>query len=530
MSTAPTGTILAQQKDRIREVINSSIETFLPVLSPVWRNTIVSSQGVVPASQLGRDMKIIKVFMGSMSGVFDQGGPKGDFPIYGDDTIGSNGAVGNRITLQDIARTFPNALEGPSAAVNRLGVPMRSMVANIAGTLSELETDDLDSLIGEVWAPKLEGFGRLIAHTLCNYWYLNQNNYYQLAAISSSGLTQTWNTPTGVYSLTFTPDNLAVDRFAVGMRVDIFSSNGATRRNTNVSRFPLYVTAVDPLKCTVTIKSPPGAVHGLAAPIDITGSVVATDIVVYANSKGSSAFPSSASAFSGIAGVNSWLKGGSGGDDNYLLGAERDTNLSVDVTVHPEFKSMTKSMGGAAMTEHEMRKILRRWMAAKKVFGRTIDTLVASDGVWLAYEATKIGREVIDRTGRLSSVNNEGSQEGFTFTIDGQTIKGMTDSYVESGTIYGFKRGGNNWKRMIPPQKNAKRFDKVPPFIPFEFVGRHLTGTDSDRIPILQVSNSQTLVTEAFQMPGYLRMQLVPDQPDGLKITNVAEDRTYSDN
>jgi hypothetical protein len=32
-----------------------------------------------------------------------------------------------------------------------------------------------------------------------------------------------------------------------------------------------------------------------------------------------------------------------------------------------------------------------------------------------------------------------------------------------------------------------------------------------------------------MQMPGMLRMQLVPDQPAGMKLTNVATDRQYGE-
>jgi hypothetical protein len=38
---------------------------------------------------------------------------------------------------------------------------------------------------------------------------------------------------------------------------------------------------------------------------------------------------------------------------------------------------------------------------------------------------------------------------------------------------------------------------------------------------------NRTFVTEGSQLPGYLRMQLVPEQVCGLKLTNVAEDRIY---
>lgn len=58
----------------------------------------------------------------------------------------------------------------------------------------------------------------------------------------------------------------------------------------------------------------------------------------------------------------------------------------------------------------------------------------------MAYEATKIGREILDRTGRLSSLTTEGSNEGFQFAFDGRTYTGYTSNYVEDGSVYGIRK------------------------------------------------------------------------------------------
>ena len=60
------------------------------------------------------------------------------------------------------------------------------------------------------------------------------------------------------------------------------------------------------------------------------------------------------------------------------------------------------------------------WLAGRKDWRGWLVGLSAQ-GVWLAYEATKIGREWKDRNDRLSSLNDEGSEEGFKFTFDGKT-------------------------------------------------------------------------------------------------------------
>lgn len=535
MAFAPTGTFISRNSRRLEEILGKNIEVFLPMLDVAYRDTIVTSQGVGQPSRIGRDMKILKTYAGSFAGVLEEGKPRGDFSLYGDQT----NAVGTRIFTQTLAQTFPDALEGANALTFELGIPMRSMVANIMMTMGELQAEATPAFIGEVVAPKLEGFARLIAHTLCNKWWLNQNNSYAISNLASTALTAGLASGTLVaggttpnFTLTFSPHNQACDRYFIGQRVDIYDTTGVTRKNQTAggARIWLYVTAVDELLNKVTLTTATGGGTPAAFHDTTAGSIIVlhTDIVVYANSR-----DSSSPTWTSFAGVNNWLKGGTSAgstNDQYLLGAERDTSAQIDVNLLPEFKSFTRSHGGAPMTEHVLRQILRRFHSAKNKYGQYIDCLIASDGVWLNYEGQRIGREYIDRTGSLSNMNSQGSAEGFTFHFDGRTYKGYTSTYVESGTIYGIRKGGNNWKRYVPPDpKGAKKMNNLEEFAPFRFVGSILTGTDSNQIPIQFSNGNTTQLTEGAQMPGVMRMQLVPDQPAGLKITSVAEDRLYAD-
>ena len=525
---SPAGALFDKHADRIEEVINKNIDVFLPGLDPVWRDTVVTSQGVGPADAIGRDMKILKIFMGSMAGVLEQGKPRADVALYGDDTTD----IGTRMYLQSLAQTWPDPLEGPNPSPYRLGIGMRSMMSNIMFTLGELQAEAVPAFIGQVIAPKLEGFAKNIAHTLCNYWYINQNDTYKLGTIAT--ITQTDGTATdgSESECRVTIDELTYDRFYVGQRLDILDSAGSYRRNdsaadasqTSSTRLKVFVSKIDELKGYVYLVSDTTPFHtdGAAASTSADG-----DLLVYAGSHDLGAATSVAAT--GIAGINSWLKGGSGSNDNYLLGAERDTSNVIDVTAHPEFKSFTKGSVGT-LTEHKMRQYLRRFHNAKNKHGQYIDCLIASDGVWLAYEATKIGRERLDRTGKLSSISSEGSQEGFNFTMDGRSYKGYTSTYVEDGTVYGIRKGGNNWKRYVPPTPSGyKKFDKADGFIPFNFIASALTGTGTNKLPIYSTSGANNLVTEGVQMPGVLRMQLVPEQPAGMKLTGVTTDQQWSD-
>jgi hypothetical protein len=507
--TVTAGSLFGSQSLRIQEVLNKNIEVFLPALDPAWRDTTVTSQGVGQANLIGRDMKILKIYMGSMAGVFEMADSRNNFVLFGDNTINN---VADKLQTQGLTQTWPDATEGAMARPYRLGIGMKAMVSNLLVTLGEMQAEATPAFIGEVLAPKLEGHARLIAQTLCNYWYLAENDNFKLGTIGTASVngTQTTDTTAVTTTVTFTPPELSIDRYAVGMRVDIYNSGG-TRLNidANGNRLNAIVSKVDEVGGTVAI-----TILNTTSITFTTG----TNIVYFANGR-------NASQGFGIAGINSWLK-----NSGNLLGNDADTSNAIDVAKHPEFKSYFKTSVGT-LTEHKLRQYLRGFHRAKEKYGQSIDTLIASDGVWLNYESQKIGQYMLDRTNRLSSLTNEGSQEGFKFSFDGRTYTGYTSNYIEDGTVYGIKKGGANWKKYVPPSpKGTQKFDKAEAFIPFEFVGPAL-GYSSIKVPITKTAtgSGNSLLTEGAQMPGMLRMQLVPDQAAGIKLTGVTTDRQYGE-
>ena len=505
ISSSSVGTLFDKDSTRIEEILSKQIDTILPTLDPIWRDTVVSSQGVGPVSEFSKDFQVNKLFRTGMTGVIEQGYPANDFTLYGDDV---NADLGARLLRQNTVSAFPDPMDGVKPKTFRLTVPMRSMYTNLSLTLGEMQMDATPAVVGDVVAPILQGFAQNLSHTLCNYWYLSQNDSYRLGTNASGTVAATGSGP---YFWTISTTEQAYDRFFTGQRVDVY--NGTTRQNMTggTTYIPTYVDRVDDLTGTVTF----------VADTD-WGDFSAGDYIVYANSGNLRGDPAATSgSFTGIAGVNSWLK-----SSGNLLGSESISGSQIDVDAHPEFKSMLKTNVGV-LTEHKLRQYLRRFHVAKAKLGQTIDSLVASDGVWLSYEAQKIGQYQIERTGNLSNLNNEGSKEGFGFTFEGRTYKGYTSNYVETGTVYGWKTSGNNWKRYVPPDyAGLQNMSEADSFVPFRFVVPALTGLSSVKWPYQNAANA---LTEAVQMPGMLRMQLIPDQPAGLKLTGVTEDRVYAD-
>jgi len=506
MPFAPAGSLFNQQSLRIQEILNKNIEVFLPALDPAWRDTTVSSQGVGSANLIGRDMKVIKTYMGSMAGVLEMADSRNNFVLYGDNTVTN---IADKLQTQGLTNTWPDATEGPMARPYQLGIGMKAMVSNLLVTLGEMQAEATPAFIGEILAPKLEGHARLIAHTLCNYWYIADNTNFTLGSTGVS-ITPAFTAAAGSVpaftTFTFSPSDLNTDRYAVGMRVDVWNSSTTTRINESGSnRLNAFVTRVDEVKNEVIVQV-----------VNLNFTTAGIYTFTYANGKGT-----------GIAGINSWIK-----NSGNLLGpdADSDTTKQINVNTHPEFKSYIKGSVGT-LTEHKLRQYLRGYHRAKEKYGQYIDCLIASDGVWLNYESQKIGQYMLDRTNRLSSVTNEGSQEGFKFTFDGRTYTGYTSNYIEAGTVYGIRKGGTNWKKYVPPSpKGTQKFDKAEAFIPFEFIAPAL-GYSTIKVPITKAAtgSGNSLLTEGAQMPGMLRMQLVPDQPSGIKLTGVTQDKIYGD-
>lgn len=542
MAFATTGSIFDRQSPRIQEVLNKSLRVFLAGLDPVWRDNVVTSQGIGNSGDMGRDLKITRLFMGSMTGVIDPGRAFGDQDLYGSSTS----ALGASMHTQSASQAYPSPLEGPNATPFSLAIPMRSLVTNLLITLGEKQADATPALIDQVIAPKLTAFARNMAHTLCNYWYLSQNNSYRICTITVPVCTSA-----ATSKIVFQPDNFACHRFARGQRVDIVHSNGARANETagvlasqtRSSRINMVVESVDPLTNKVTLAvattSLSGAIgigflksDGVAIGTSdaLVDSTIAGLFVVYANSSISGANAGS-NTFTGIAGINSWLKNGAetATDGTKLLGAEADSSAYIEVNERPEFKSFKYDVAGA-LTEYNLKRYLQRVHAAFEPNGHTIDTLIASEGVWSAYEAQKIGQYRVDRTNRVASVTNEGQADGFSFSFEGRTYKGHTSRFVEGGTVYGLKLGGKNWKKYVPPTPaGLSKMAQADAYVPFDFVAGALTGTSTNQLPVYTTPSGggASLATQASQMPGRIRMQLVPDQVNGMKLVNVAEDRVY---
>lgn len=534
-----TGNLFDIEANVFEEIINKDVDIILPTLDPAWRDTFVSNQGVFPTNQLGRQWKAIRILRGTYTGVIDGGTARDDFTLYGENYT----RWSDKMMLQDIEQTWPDPLEGPKPGSLRLAFGLQSMHTNLALSWQEMQAEATPAYIGQVIAPIMTGFAKNMAHQMCNFWYTSQNANYSLATTATVVSWAAHATYATLWDATFTTAEMTPQRFYRGQRVDIYSADtegsssttsaglvpggagfqrlndtaAAEANQTAATRVNVIVEWVDELANTVslvTATDPTTWRNG-------NGGVLAVgDTIVPANIK------KGTGNFTGIAGINSWLAGGTGGDDNYLLGAERDATDYVDVTVHPEYKSLITAVNDS-LTEPFLLALLRRFHASKDRYGMGIDCLIASDGVWLEYFRQLVPQFTRERSGRLANITDEGLKDGFTFTTDGRTYSGYTSHYIEDGVVYGLKKGGANWERVVPPYPaGVTDMGEMESFIPFKFVLPAILGTNQTRALIYQTNASGTgyqnsMVTEFVQLPGVVHMNLAPKNPVGLKLTGV---------
>jgi len=543
MAGALTGNLFDIEAPAFEEIINKDIDLILPTLDPAWRDTFVSNQGVFPTSQLGRQWKAIRILRGTYTGVIDGGGSRDDFTLYGE----NHTRWGDKMLMQDIEQTWPDPLEGPKPGSIRLAFGIESMHTNLALSWQELQAEATPAYIGQVIAPIMTGFAKNMAHQLCNFWYTSQSDSYAMCTVGTASVAWTSHPVyTSLYYCEFTTAEYTPNRFFRGQRVDIYEALadmiestssissagdvglGMIRANdtkflgnlqTPLTRINVMVEFVDELANRVRLVSATDPATWRAS----TGHTLATtDKIVPANIK------KVGGKFTGIAGINSWLKAGADGagtDSAKLLGAEADSTDFVDVTVHPEYKSLIAAVN-APLTEPLLLSILRRFHSSKDRYGMGIDCLIASDGVWLEYFRQLVPQFTRERAGRLGSITDEGLSEGFNFTCDGRNYTGYMSTYIEDGTVYGIKKGGGNWEKVVPPwPAGASTMGEMEGFIPFKFVLPAILNTNQTRALVYQnpasAGSASPRITEFVQMPGVVHMNLAPKQPVGIKLTGV---------
>lgn len=539
-TTAPSGTLFKNIEAKIPEIINNTLTNYLPGVDPMF-NVIASSERV-ESTGIGRNLQVKKVYQGNLTGVTQMSQPSNYHALFG----GTQASLPSQnIYRNNLITRYPDVTRsvGGSRPVT-MTVNIQAMEANLDLTVGEMRADALSATIGEIITPKLMGFVQTLARARCNMFYTTDTTNFSICDMTNIEVGASGDAS----KLIFTPSNESTLRFYVGMRVDIFfqtsgsgnfaeklnvsanadttstanwllNANGGTVGTTN-GTIDCYVVAVDELSDRVTLQLAAGAwiqgaiTNGTARQLaTVTGNPARTLRVCLADTKYVAA---NGEAFSGL---NTWIKDGSTGTS-----ASPESIFGVDINQFPQFKSLGISDSGP-LTEQKLQRYLSRYTTAREPYGFTIDTLLTTQGVMDAYRATKIGKEEIHRTGPLS-LNGEGTASGYSYVHNGKRYSIEISPWCAYGHLYGIKKTG--FTRYVPNRTpGAGSQSQMPGYLEFEFIAPLLTGLDSIRLPTIYSSGSATAsqYTDTVQMPGDMRMELVPDQLSMLRVTGLSEDK-----
>lgn len=538
MSGTVADSLVDQNSTAMKEFIGEYAIEHMVVSEPMFANAIIDSTGLEDVNNvMGRDYRIKSRYFGSLAGTIRGGNVKNFMSLYGDTTA----AAGPNIFTNSPSGTYPDPFSGANPRTYGLTSKLYSVETNLAISQTMLDLEATQANIKEQVLPLLRGFGKLLNLWACNSIHVNPDNQYRLGSLGLSTGTGAYTVDTTNKAITFYPTEKCTHRFAVGQPVDLFKNTTtlANKSDTTTSRVRLFVGNVDDAEGSVTLQADPSgyAEDGSVATFGngtTTGWAGTTNLstgafVVSANTYNN--------GFAGMYTIRDWFKwyNSSGTTaQRYLLGASAVTDSAedyIDVSQHNEFKS--QHFGSVGTLNN--RKLCGQVAGVIRGFvrhGHTIDSLIASDGVWLNIFDQDLARTLIMGSQMPGSIQGRGFDGAFSFTYDGVTVTGKTSRFIESGVIYGAKTM-NNWRFVAPPSGTGMSRGSMPdkkPIIPLEFVGKAL-GHASDRIPYQVVEGSVVKTTEWSQMPGRIRLQFMPRQGaqiPGVVWEGVSETRIYS--
>lgn len=552
--TVPAAALISQNRTAIEERIGKTVHEFGRAADAFWRDMIVTSEDVVASDALGREYQIHMLYQHAYAGVIEPSQVRGYKHLYGDDQT----AVGNKLARRSLSTEWPDPFEGAEGVPFRLSVPMRGFDMNLGMTLAELRADATPAMIAKVMTPKFKGFANNIVRRMCNYFYADQSENFKICSL---GPWASMTVDTGAANtIDFYPTEEVAGRLHVGDMVDIIReatgtgpvtklirvndsqapANWAVAANvttaaaaqTRLTRVRLFVSAVDLLENRVQLTAEDLLADGTAEAMGdwaVEGDIGDNAYLVWANSTIVGSVAAEDGDLEAPAGFNGWLK-----NSGNLLGGEAVSNTwnsnalggTIDVDAHPEFKTFRKAVNGV-LTEHNLGLYLDRFEEAFDDLGYYLDTIATRRGVMRSYQAAKIDREIIDRTGRLPSVTSEGAPDQMTYTHNGRRYTMQFTKWLPKGQLVAHRRQ-NNWKRYVVPKPKGvgMSMKNVPGFVPIEMAAPAL-GMPG---PLMPYHNSSGRPLGGAEMLCNMHYQNVPTtQIPGLILTGLTEDRVHTD-
>lgn len=507
--------LLANQMPLLIEPILQKIYT---ELDPFFRDSIVTSEGVVRDPKISRDWLIRKSLDdGEAAGVVEMAT---NSVVYGPtfDALGDS----RRLSKANVPG-YPDPFESADSTPYQMTISLRGMRGACPWPIVEEDTDALPALIGDNYARLMTKWARQFALFRITHYYAADDSG-KICDFTYTTTDESYSDPDGVLTVTVSSKN--INNFKRGMQVDVYE--GATQRNLDSAdaRVPVYVDKVHHFQNKVYLRYKIAAsslAPGSGGMFEREGLADTNTGSIYLRASKGDVFP----------GLNTFCKSlgmTTTTHPNYI--SSTGTLFGVVLHNHPDQQSLVVSAGNAALTESLGTKVLAKFQAHKAQYGQSVDTVLMRRGAYCGYVEARTPSERDNRqvgsNMATRSARGQGADGEFVITFNGLTCRGIFSEFLPYGKVFMVKTRDNNFKRYVPPISARQRSMAPPGFagvlkelngMEIQFMGKAM-GHATEFVPVYDGDGEPK---EAVQMLARSRTVMVPDQLACIKIEDVEE-------
>ena len=484
-------------------------------LDPVYP-VIKRSSMNVERRGIGRGWTVLKTWQSGVAGTANFESAQGTNVLSGL----------NHSVIYDGMDSFQSVGESPHVKTFQSTVTLVKHKGNFYLPTVMMQADRLSASIGSMVAANMKALGTLLAQQEASVFYSTSASTGQLVSlgnVATAVANKSGDTSTIVLDLgdataseNGTYPTGRIHNLRAGMMVDLYDDTGTTKRNDG---FNVIVGNVDPLANTVEFTRVDGGTFQDTTTLgggitynDATGAD--DDIVVIKDSVNVTP-----------GGLETWIADGSTVTDFY----------GIDVTDYGQFKSYAPSASSAALTETLLNKWFGRFYEAFP--GRRLDMAITTMGVLLGFidnldswvqggtegqsdnKPAYPGRMYYERNARSLMV--EAGWEAFRYRFASRPIEFYTSTQCNSGTLYAGRLRNGGLTRYVPPTlPGAKTDNRLGSEVTWV---APLVSAGGPGSIFKHAHNTAGATTSFLEAPFFRHWVVVPDSPNWLKGTDIAE-------
>jgi len=478
----------------LREEIGPTVIDMLPQIDPAAFDKMdITSEGVARLADISRGWLMRLTCSSGLAGALKWVDPNVDYVTT------STSKYHTHATKLPTNR-FPSAANLPLKSIVQITVPLAKAMGNCAWPLEYMRAEKMTAAIAKYTQLNLDAMGRMIALAQANSFF----------APTTGVIAQVNGTPSSTGDsdgiITCSVDNGRVHQFQDGMLVDIYTDDGSTWSQANVSGGVATQCVVDGVNYL-------GETNELRLVCDgvLDDAIADGDYFI---AKDSYDDATKDYARKGPLGLEDMIKAAATGAQ-YVMSPNNSASYGFNLDKYPNFGSKVATSVGV-LDEDTFNKYVGQFFDAT---GLTLDTAITTRGVinkLYEYPTLDSGRQVTDRTGQVRKFRmGRGELE---VSYEGQDLQVMRSRFCAPGTLYAVQKAGN-FSMAVPPRQPGTTSKGTRYGAPIEFVGKAL-GHTGDFFGV----TSGDAPTEMVQSPFVLYYQIVCEKPQGVKLSGITED------